>query len=92
MNWRRCRSSPPRSAVSIGRDTDALDIPAKINGTARYGIDATVDGMVYARPKDSADTQRLERALDRRFGAPRRSKAISAVSRSKTRPIRFRAG
>ena len=35
----------------IGRKTDALDIPAKTNGTARYGIDASVEGMVYARPK-----------------------------------------
>jgi isoquinoline 1-oxidoreductase subunit beta len=35
----------------IGKKADALDIPAKINGTARYGIDAVVEGMVYARPK-----------------------------------------
>jgi isoquinoline 1-oxidoreductase beta subunit len=35
----------------IGRDTDAIDIPAKTNGTARYGIDAVVDRMIYARPK-----------------------------------------
>jgi isoquinoline 1-oxidoreductase subunit beta len=35
----------------IGRNTDAIDIPAKTNGTARYGIDATIEGMVYARPK-----------------------------------------
>ena len=35
----------------IGQKTDALDVPAKINGTARYGIDAVVEGMVYARPK-----------------------------------------
>ena len=35
----------------IGRDTDAIDIPAKTNGTARYGIDAAVEGMIYARPK-----------------------------------------
>src|SRR5215471_6567517 len=35
----------------IGKKTDALDIPAKINGTARYGIDAVAEGMVYARPK-----------------------------------------
>jgi isoquinoline 1-oxidoreductase beta subunit len=35
----------------IGKKIDALDIPAKINGTARYGIDAVVPGMVYARPK-----------------------------------------
>jgi isoquinoline 1-oxidoreductase subunit beta len=35
----------------IGRTTDAIDIPAKTNGTTRYGIDAVVEGMVYARPK-----------------------------------------
>ena len=35
----------------IGKKTDALDIPAKINGMARYGIDAVVEGMIYARPK-----------------------------------------
>src|SRR5262245_23683952 len=35
----------------IGKKAEALDVPAKINGTARYGIDAVVEGMVYARPK-----------------------------------------
>src|SRR5262249_14330141 len=35
----------------IGKKTDAVDIPAKINGSVRYGIDAVVPGMVYARPK-----------------------------------------
>jgi isoquinoline 1-oxidoreductase subunit beta len=35
----------------IGRKTEAIDIPAKTNGTTRYGIDAAVGGMVYARPK-----------------------------------------
>jgi isoquinoline 1-oxidoreductase subunit beta len=35
----------------IGGDTTALDIPAKVNGEGRYGIDAAVDGMIYARPK-----------------------------------------
>lgn len=35
----------------IGRDTRAIDIPSKTNGTARYGIDAEVEGMIYARPK-----------------------------------------
>jgi CO/xanthine dehydrogenase Mo-binding subunit len=35
----------------IGRKTAALDIPAKTDGTARYGIDASADGMIYARPK-----------------------------------------
>ena len=35
----------------IGHKADAIDIPAKTNGTTRYGIDAQVEGMVYARPK-----------------------------------------
>jgi isoquinoline 1-oxidoreductase subunit beta len=35
----------------IGKTADALDVAAKIDGTARYGIDASVAGMVYARPK-----------------------------------------
>jgi isoquinoline 1-oxidoreductase subunit beta len=42
---------PASERRMIGRNTDAIDIPAKTNGTARYGIDATIDGMVYARPK-----------------------------------------
>ncbi len=35
----------------IGRDTAAIDIPSKTNGSARYGIDAEIPRMVYARPK-----------------------------------------
>lgn len=35
----------------IGTDTQAIDIPGKTDGTAVYGIDAHVEGMVYARPK-----------------------------------------
>ena len=42
---------PPSDRRLIGKKENALDIPAKINGTARYGIDAAVAGMVYARPK-----------------------------------------
>jgi isoquinoline 1-oxidoreductase subunit beta len=34
----------------IGKPVTALDISEKTNGTAVYGIDAKVDGMVYARP------------------------------------------
>jgi len=33
-----------------GNDFKALDIPAKTNGTAKYGIDVEIEGMVYARP------------------------------------------
>ena len=42
---------PPSERRLIGRETLALDIPPRTNGEARYGIDAVVDGMVYARPK-----------------------------------------
>ena len=35
----------------IGRAVAAIDIPSKTNGAARYGIDAAVEGMIYARPK-----------------------------------------
>ncbi|MEQ9641695.1 MAG: molybdopterin-dependent oxidoreductase [Alphaproteobacteria bacterium] len=34
----------------LNKDTKARDIPAKVDGSATYGIDRTVDGMVYARP------------------------------------------
>jgi CO/xanthine dehydrogenase Mo-binding subunit len=35
----------------IGKDTLALDVPSKVNGKGRYGLDAAVEGMIYARPK-----------------------------------------
>ena len=41
----------PAERRLIGQPTVALDIPAKITGAARYGLDAHVEGMVYARPK-----------------------------------------
>lgn len=34
----------------VGMPTTADDIPAKTNGSAVYGIDATYPGMVYAKP------------------------------------------
>ncbi|MBI1358759.1 MAG: molybdopterin-dependent oxidoreductase [Alphaproteobacteria bacterium] len=34
----------------VGKPVKALDIPAKTNGSALFGIDARVPGMVYARP------------------------------------------
>lgn len=34
----------------LNRDTLARDVPEKVNGSAIYGIDRTIEGMVYARP------------------------------------------
>jgi CO/xanthine dehydrogenase Mo-binding subunit len=42
---------PPADRRLIGKETEALDVPSKVNGEGRYGIDAVADGMVYARPK-----------------------------------------
>jgi isoquinoline 1-oxidoreductase len=33
----------------IGRDLPQIDIPLKVNGTAKYGIDTFLPGMVYGR-------------------------------------------
>ncbi len=34
----------------VGTSVQALDVPSKTDGTALYGIDARVEGMVHARP------------------------------------------
>jgi isoquinoline 1-oxidoreductase len=39
----------PDQYTLIGRPVPQLDIPAKTNGTAKYGIDAFVPGMVYGK-------------------------------------------
>jgi len=41
----------PADRRLIGVDTKAIDVPSKTNGSAHYGIDAEVEGMVHARPK-----------------------------------------
>ena len=41
----------PEERRLIGQDVQALDVPDKVNGRAVYGIDAVVDGMLYARPR-----------------------------------------
>jgi len=40
----------PAERRLIGGQTNALDIPAKSDGRTIYGLDARVEGMVYARP------------------------------------------
>jgi CO/xanthine dehydrogenase Mo-binding subunit len=41
---------PPSQRYLIGRDTQALDVAAKTNGQAIYGIDAELPGMIHGRP------------------------------------------
>ena len=40
----------PKKRRLVGKESTALDIPAKVNGSAQYGIDVEIPGMVYARP------------------------------------------
>jgi isoquinoline 1-oxidoreductase beta subunit len=40
----------PESRQLISKPSKALDIPAKTNGSAKYGIDVELENMVYARP------------------------------------------
>ena len=41
---------PAQDRTLIGKPTSALDVPAKSDGSASFGIDAEIEGMVYARP------------------------------------------
>lgn len=41
---------PASQYKMMGKETQALDIPAKTDGTAVFGIDVELPGMVFARP------------------------------------------
>ncbi|WP_417518899.1 molybdopterin cofactor-binding domain-containing protein [Minwuia sp.] len=41
----------PAKRKLVGKSVGALDIPGKTNGSAKFGIDVFVEGMVYGTPK-----------------------------------------
>jgi isoquinoline 1-oxidoreductase beta subunit len=38
----------PKDFTVVGKPTKRLDTPMKVNGTAEFGIDVKLPGMVYA--------------------------------------------
>jgi isoquinoline 1-oxidoreductase beta subunit len=48
LNLRTAALKPRKDWVLIGTAAPRADIPAKINGTAQFGVDVRLPGMVYA--------------------------------------------
>lgn len=48
----------------IGQRLDRLDVPAKLDGSARYGIDATLPGMLYAAVRHGPARETTVASLD----------------------------
>tara|TARA_R110002167_G_scaffold6277_8_gene29092 strand:- start:36652 stop:38865 length:2214 start_codon:yes stop_codon:yes gene_type:complete len=47
------RLKDPKDFTLMGKSIPRIDIPAKVDGTARYGIDAEAPGMLYAAVRTS---------------------------------------
>ena len=47
------RLKDPKDFTLMGKSIARIDIPAKVDGTARYGIDAEAPGMLYAAVRTS---------------------------------------
>lgn len=47
------RLKDPKDFTLMGKSIPRIDIPAKVDGTARYGIDADAPGMLYAAVRTS---------------------------------------
>ena len=75
----------PSQFKLIGRkDIERVDVPSKVNGTAKYGIDVQVPGMVYASllqaPMDGAKVDERQRRR-RQEDQGRHPGAVAAVRR-----------
>jgi isoquinoline 1-oxidoreductase beta subunit len=82
---------PPRPSGRIGKRTQRLDTPAKVNGTAAFGLDVRKPGMLYAAvrsaPTLSGRVGRFDEApaksqkgVERVFRVDRRTVAVVADS------------
>ena len=72
----------------IGRDVGRVDVPSKVNGTAQYGIDVQLPGMLYAVGAVPASAVREGRADRRRGGQSRQRRGqdrAAAVRRRRDR-------
>ncbi|HKU71913.1 MAG TPA: molybdopterin cofactor-binding domain-containing protein [Burkholderiales bacterium] len=69
----------------VGVDTQRVDVPSKVNGTAQYSIDVQVPGMIYGtilrEPMEGAAPQKIDDAAAR---------AIEGVI--KTVPLKYGVG
>ena len=57
----------PDQYTLIGVSVPQLDIPSKTNGTAKYGIDVMLPGMVYGAVGHPAGALRRHGEIGRRF-------------------------
>lgn len=73
---------PANAFRLIGRDMPRIDVPSKVDGSARYGIDARVPGMAYAAvslaPLVGAKPARMDQAA---------AQGVAGVTRVLTMPF-----
>ena len=76
---RRRRSSSRRQFKLIGKPQPRLDIPAKVTGTATFGIDVRLPGLLYAAVRNAPTFGGAgERLHGRRAACPRASRRWSS--------------